>query len=459
MKEIPIQKNEDYVLEITALGSGGEGIGKLNGFTIFVPNALVGDTAKVKMIKVKKSFAYGKLIEILNPSEDRVEPNCEVALKCGGCQLQHMSYKAQLTWKQKKVQDALERIGGLKDIDVLETLGMEEPIHYRNKAQYPIRKEDGKVQIGFFAARSHRIVPSENCTIEHQANRPIIKVVKAFLESQNISIYDEESHKGLVRHLVIKTAYFTSEKMVILVINGEDIKGKELLIKGLKARGVTSIFLCHNTKRTNVILQPSLTLIHGRDHILDKIGDLAFQISPLSFFQVNPLQTKVLYEKALEYADLKGEETVWDAYCGIGTISLFLAQKAKQVYGVEIVEQAIQGAKENAKLNGITNANFFAGKAEEVIPNLYEEGVKANVIVVDPPRKGCDEKLLQTIVKMSPEKVVYVSCDPATLARDLKYLTREGYQVEKVQPVDMFPHSTHVETVVLMSRVKVNTMF
>ena len=450
MKDVPVEKNKDYIVDIYDLGSQGEGIGKYQNFTIFVPQALANEKVKVKIVKVKKSFAYGKLLEIIEPSKDRIHPVCSVATKCGGCQLQHMDYKAQLVWKRKKVQDVLERIGGIKEIQVEKTLGMENPIHYRNKAKYPIRKVDEKVEIGFFAPRSHRIVPTENCDIEHIGNREIIQIVKSFLQKHSISIYDEQTHKGLMRHLVIKAAYFTNEKMVILVINGKDLPHKEEIIEQLKEIGVTSIFLCHNTKKTNVILQPSLTLLEGKSYIVDKIGELSFQISPLSFFQVNPMQTKVLYQKALEYADLKGEETVWDAYCGIGTISLFLAQKAKKVYGVEIVEEAIEAAKENAHINGMTNVSFFPGKAEEVIPKLYQEGVQADVIVVDPPRKGCDEKLLKTIVQMNPQKVVYVSCDPATLARDLKYLTGEGYQVEKVQPVDMFPYTTHVEACVLL---------
>lgn len=452
---IPVEKNEHYTIDIIDIGVNGEGIGKIDNFTLFVPGAVTQDKVEVKILKVKKNFAYAKLTKLIQASSYRTEPACRVANQCGGCQLQHISYTEQLAWKTKKVKDALEHIGGLKEISVNQTLGMENPKHYRNKAQYPIRKEDGKIKIGFFAARSHRIVPSDKCTIEHEGNRDILEIVEKFLNTYDISVYDEEKHKGLVRHLVIKTAYFTTDKMVVLAINGKSLPHQDSLVEALKRHGVTSIILSHNIEKTNVVLHPHITVIYGKDYIIDKIGDLSFKISPLAFFQVNPLQTKVLYDKALEYADLKGNETVWDAYCGIGTISLFLAQKAKQVYGVEIVEEAIINANANAKLNEINNAEFYVGKAEEVIPTLYqEENITADVIVVDPPRKGCDEKLLETLVKMAPQKIVYVSCDPGTLARDLKYLCQEGYTVEKVQPVDMFPETTHVECCVSLVRKK-----
>lgn len=452
--EAVIQKNEHYEIEIIDMGEGGEGIGKINDFTLFIPGVLIGDLVEVRIIKVKKSYGYGKMIKLIKPSPFRQEVGCELDGKCGGCQLQHMNYKAQLEWKQKKVENCLKRIGKLEGIEVEPTLGMEEPYRYRNKAQYPIRKENGKVEMGFFAPRSHRLVPLSDCAIQHAENARIMEIVRKFLQDNDISIYNEETHKGLVRHLVIKTGYHAEEIMVCLVINGKELPQSEKLVQALQEiPQICSIILNHHFEKSNVILGARCTVLAGKPNIIDHIGPLKFNISPLAFFQVNPLQTEVLYQKALEYADLTGEEIVWDAYCGIGTISLFLAQKAKKVYGVEIVPEAIENAKENAKLNNISNTEFFAGKAEEVIPDLYKQGVIADTIVVDPPRKGCDIKLLETLKAMAPQKIVYVSCDPATLARDLAYLTNEaGYKVEKVQPVDMFPHTTHVETVVKLSR-------
>ena len=454
--ETVIQKNEHFEIEIIDMGEGGEGIGKINDFTLFIPGGLIGDLVEVRIVKVKKSYGYGKMIKLIKPSPFRQEVSCELGGKCGGCQLQHMNYKAQLEWKQKKVENCLKRIGKLENIVVEPTLGMEEPYRYRNKAQYPIRKEDGKVVMGFFAPRSHRLVPLSDCAIQHVDNARIMEIVRKFLQDNDISIYNEETHKGLVRHLVIKTGYHAEEIMVCLVINGKKLPHSEKLVKALQEiPQICSIILNHHVEKNNVILGDSCTVLSGKPNIIDSIGPLKFNISPLAFFQVNPLQTEVLYQKALEYAELTGKEIVWDAYCGIGTISLFLAQKAKKVYGVEIVPEAIENAKENAKLNGISNTEFFAGKAEEVIPDLYKKGVIADTIVVDPPRKGCDTKLLETLKAMAPQKIVYVSCDPATLARDLAYLTNEAdYQVEKVQPVDMFPHTTHVECCVSLKKIK-----
>ncbi|MEF9959937.1 MAG: 23S rRNA (uracil(1939)-C(5))-methyltransferase RlmD [Niameybacter sp.] len=450
-----VEKNQFYEITITDIGTNGEGVGKINDFVVFVPEAITGDTLEIKILKVKKNLAYGKIEKILSPSPSRNSETCEVAKKCGGCQLQHMSYAAQLEWKQSKVYNALTRIGGLKDVEVLPTIGMETPAHYRNKAQYPIRKENGKVQIGFYMSRTHKVVDWSTCGIQDPRCEQIIELVKNFLEVNNISIYDEEVHKGLVRHLMIKTGFYTGEIMVCLVINGNELPHSDKLLETLKeVEGLASVLLNVNKARTNVILGHEIKVLEGREYIVDTIGDLKFKISALSFFQVNPVQTKVLYDQALAYAELNGSETVWDAYCGIGTISLFLAQKAKQVYGVEIVAPAIENARENASLNGLDNVQFFVGKAEEVIPEQYANGLTADTIVVDPPRKGCEVALLETLVKMNPQKIVYVSCDPATLARDLGYLAEYGYKVEKVQPVDMFPHTTHVETVVLMTKVE-----
>lgn len=454
-KQIPVIKNEHYTIPIHDLGTRAEGIGKVDDFTVFIDKALPGDIIEARIIKVKKNFAFGKLISVIKPSPLRVEPKCPVASQCGGCQLQHLTYQGQLDYKRKKVQDTLQRIGKIEDVVVNPTIGMDNPYNYRNKAQFPVRKENGKLKIGFFAPRSHRIVDTDVCDIQHESNTQIIQLIRAFLIDQEISIYDEKEHKGLVRHIVTKVGFHTHEIMVCIVINGKTLPGSEELVKRLQTiKNVKSIVLNHNKEKGNVILGRAITTLYGNSYIRDYIGDVEFEISPLSFFQVNPVQTEVLYNKAVEYAQLTGEETVWDAYCGIGSISLFLAQKAKKVYGVEIVPEAIEDAKRNATLNKIENVEFIVGQAEEVIPYKFkEEGIQADVIVVDPPRKGCDESLLQTIVEMGPKRVVYVSCDPGTLARDLNYLTENGFKVVEVQPVDMFPQTNHVECVVLMSRV------
>ncbi|OON99591.1 MAG: 23S rRNA (uracil-5-)-methyltransferase RumA [Epulopiscium sp. Nele67-Bin004] len=446
-----MNKNECYKLEIVDISSEGMGVGKHDNCAVFVPNTIMGDVVEAKIIKVAKNYAVGKLLEIIEPSEFRKDTSCEIAGKCGGCQLQNVTYTKQLDWKRKRVQDAIKRIGKLDGITVLPTIGMDEPSHYRNKAQYPIRKVDGKIQIGFFEKRSHTIVDLNECMIQDSRNTEIIKIVRNFLEQNNISIYKEETHKGLVRHLLIKTSYHFDDIMVCVVVNGEKLPHSDKLVDGLK-NICSSICINVNTTKGNTILGNKSIVLFGEEYIEDKIGELTFKISPLTFFQVNPLQTEVLYSKAFEFARLTGSETVFDVYCGIGTISLFVAKQAKKVYGVEIVESAIENAKQNAVANGIENAEFFVGKAEDVVTDLYGKGATADVVIVDPPRKGCDEKLLDTIMSMSPKRIVYVSCDPATLARDLAYI--KGYAVEVVQPVDMFPHTNHVENVVLLSKVE-----
>ncbi|NLM13953.1 MAG: 23S rRNA (uracil(1939)-C(5))-methyltransferase RlmD [Epulopiscium sp.] len=455
MGELPISKNMHFEMTIEDIGSKGEGIGKINDFTVFVEGGLPGDKIEVRIVKVKKTYGYGKLIRIIEASPMRITPACPHAKRCGGCQIQHFDYQAQLDFKRKKVADNIERIGKLTGVVVHPTLGMKEPFYYRNKAQFPVKMKDGKVQIGFYAQRSHDIVDIQKCYIQDPVNDEIIKIVRNYIEKYNVSVYDEERHKGLIRHILTRVGFQTKEVMVCIIINGQDIPHKDKLIAELtKIPNIKSIVLNHNTQKTNVILGDTITTLWGQDYITDYIGDIKFEISPLSFFQVNPMQTKVLYEKALEYAKLSGDEVVWDAYCGIGTISLFLAQKAKKVYGVEIVEAAIEDARRNAKINNIENVEFFVGKAEEVIPALYEEkGIKADVIVVDPPRKGCDEALLETMAKMQPKRIVYVSCDPGTLARDLKILSEKGYKVEEAQPVDMFAHSVHVECIAGIRRI------
>ena len=451
------RKNDLVTLEIEDCGIDGEGIGKADGFTVFVKDAVIGDTVTAKIIKAKKNYGYGRLMEVLKPSPYRVEPKCEFARQCGGCQLQALSYDQQLVFKTNKVKGHLERIGGFTDIPMEPIIGMDELFHYRNKAQFPVgRNKEGKIVTGFYAGRTHNIIENRDCALGVAENKEVLDRVIAHMEKYRIEPYNEATGKGLVRHVLIRYGYFTKEVMVCLILNGNKLPKEEQLVKSLcEIPGMTSITINVNKKHSNVILGEEICLLWGQEYITDRIGDISYQISPLSFYQVNPMQTQKLYAKALEYADLHGEETVWDLYCGIGTISLFLAQKAKFVRGVEIVPAAIENAKENAKLNGLENTEFFVGKAEEVLPREYKKnGVYADVIVVDPPRKGCDETLLETMIEMNPERIVYVSCDSATLARDLKYLCERGYELRKVCPVDQFGMTVHVETVVLLSQQK-----
>ena len=451
------RKNDIVTLEIVDCGTDGEGIGKADGFTVFVKDAVIGDTIMAKIMKAKKNYGYGRLMEILKPSPYRVEPVCLSARQCGGCQLQAVSYEEQKVFKEKKLRGHLERIGGFTEFPMEPLIGMDNPYHYRNKAQFPVgRNKEGRIVTGFYAGRTHAIIENRDCALGIPQNKDVLDRVIAHMEKYNIAPYDEATGKGLVRHIFVRYGFFTGELMVCLIINGQDLPHqRELVEKLCEIPGMTSISLNMNKKRSNVILGDKVKTIWGEDYITDKIGDISYEISPLSFFQVNPKQTWKLYSKALEYADLHGEETVWDLYCGIGTISLFLAQKAKFVRGVEIVPAAIEDARRNAKLNDIGNVEFFVGKAEEVLPREYEKnGVYADVIVVDPPRKGCDEMLLKTILKMQPKRVVYVSCDSATLARDLRFLCDNGYELKKVCGVDQFPQTVHVETVVLLSQQK-----
>ena len=451
------RKNDIVTLEIVDCGTDGEGIGKADGFTVFVKDAVIGDTVTAKIMKAKKNYGYGRLMEILNASPYRVEPVCPSARQCGGCQLQAVSYEEQKVFKEKKLRGHLERIGGFTELPMEPLIGMDEPYHYRNKAQFPVgRNKEGRIVTGFYAGRTHAIIENRDCALGIPQNKDVLDRVIAHMEKYNIAPYDEATGKGLVRHIFVRYGFFTGELMVCLIINGQDLPHqRELVEKLCEIPGMTSISLNMNKKRSNVILGDKVKTIWGEDYITDKIGDISYEISPLSFFQVNPKQTWKLYSKALEYADLHGEETVWDLYCGIGTISLFLAQKAKFVRGVEIVPAAIEDAKRNAQINHIENVEFFVGKAEEVLPREYEKnGVYADVIVVDPPRKGCDEMLLKTILKMQPKRVVYVSCDSATLARDLRFLCDNGYELKKVCGVDQFPQTVHVETVCLLGKRK-----
>ncbi len=496
-----LDKNDIIELSITDLGAEGEGIGRFDGIPLFVKGAVTGDVIEARIMKMKKTYGYAKVEKVLTPSPWRVTPPCAIAQPCGGCQLQHLTYEKQLEYKQNKVENCLSRIGGIKDISMEPIAGMKEPFYYRNKSQFPVGKDkEGKTVIGFYAGRTHSIIDSRRCMIQHPALPPVLDVIRTFLEEFAITSYDEETGKGLVRHIMLRVGATSGEIMVCLVVNGTKLPKSEVLVErlggmefgvrmvavkdGLQSEAVlmgmskdeymtesddvgqrtfkiTSISLNVNKENTNVILGSQMIPLFGPLYITDSIGDIQYRISPLSFYQVNPAQTKVLYDTALEFAGLTGSETVWDLYCGIGTISLFLAQKAKMVYGVEIVPEAIQDANENAALNGIRNVEFMTGAAEDVLPAFYKEETNAEagkrhpeVIVVDPPRKGCDESLLKTMVEMQPERIVYVSCDPATLARDVKYLGENGYEVKRVKAVDMFPMTVHVETVVLLSNEK-----
>ena len=472
------EKNDELIIDITDMGTEGEGIGRVEGYTLFVKDAIIGDKVRVKVIKTKKRFGYARLMEIITPSKWRVEPACPVARQCGGCQLQHCSYEKQLEWKQQKVTDCLERIGGLDVKDIMEPIiGMDKQYHYRNKAQFPVGYDkEGNLVTGFYAGRTHSIIPCMDCDIQHPVNSIILRAVLEFMKENAITAYNEKECTGLVRHILTRVGMVTGEIMVCLIINGKKLPHKDKLIEKLLAcefddtcvdknsellmknpLKIKSVSLNINMNNTNVILGDKIETIYGSPYIEDYIGDIRYRISPLSFYQVNPVQTKKLYDTALEYAGLKGGEIVWDLYCGIGTISLFLAQKAAKVCGVEIVPQAIEDAKVNAKLNGMDNTEFFTGAAEDVVTEQYAQSdgkLKADVVTIDPPRKGCDEKLLRTVINMEPERIVYVSCDPATLARDLKYLAANGYKVDRVRACDMFGQSYHVETVVLLSQRK-----
>ena len=450
------KKNDLVQVTIEDMSHEGAGIGKADGYTLFIKDAVIGDVVEAKIMKAKKNYGFARLMKVLEPSKDRVEAKCPQARACGGCQLQFMNYEAQLAFKKQKVEANLRRIGGFDDFTIEKVIGMEDPWRYRNKAQFPFGKDkEGKIVTGFYAGRTHSIIPNRNCLLGVKANEVILNEIISYMEENKVEPYDETTGKGLIRHVLIRYGFTTKEIMVCLIINGKSIPNAEKLCRRLETiDGMTSITLNVNQKQTNVILGEKVLPLWGKETITDYIGEVKYQISPLSFYQVNPVQTVKLYQTALEYAELNGNETVWDLYCGIGTISLFLAQKAKQVYGVEIVPAAIEDAKKNAKLNDIENAEFYVGKAEEVLPQKYEkDGVYADVIVVDPPRKGCDEALLSTMLRMKPKRIVYVSCDSATLARDLKILCEEDYRLEKVAVCDMFPSSVHVETVCLLSKL------
>lgn len=477
-------KNDIVTVKIEDIGTEGEGIGKLEGFTLFVKDAVMGDVVEARLVKVKKNYAYARLEKVLTSSPLRVKPVCPYHKQCGGCQIQAMSYEAQLQFKENKVKNNLVRIGGFDRLfieSVMEpVVGMEQPWHYRNKAQFPVGTDkDGRIITGFYAGRTHSIIANTDCALGVEENEPILQKVLAYMQNEKVSAYDETTGQGLVRHILIRKGFTSGEIMVCLVINGKSLPKEDRLVSTLREiPGMTSIWLNYNTKNTNVIMGTEGRVLWGQNTITDVIHrrsieeinsgkdclrydskenapqGITFAISPLSFYQVNPIQTEKLYSLALEYAGLTGEETIWDLYCGIGTISLFMAQCAKEVHGVEIVPQAIEDARKNAERNHIENATFYVGKAEEVLPRLYEEEhIFADVICVDPPRKGCDEACLNTIIKMAPKRIVYVSCDSATLARDLKYLCENGYEIRKVRAVDQFGQTVHTETVCLLSKL------
>ena len=480
------KKNDRIQVRIEDVSDEGLGIGRTEGYAWFIKDTVIGDLAEAGVMKMKKTYGFARLIQVLEPSPWRIEPKCPVARACGGCQLQAMDYQEQLRFKERKIYHNLRRIGGLKqlalpgkggDIDAWDVddedidaegkdarvvemepiIGMENPWRYRNKAQFPFGKDkDGRIVCGFYAGRTHAIIETDDCLLGVEENREILNTIRTYMEDFRISPYEEASHTGLVRHALIRKGFSTGELMVCLVINGKKLPDEEQLTKRLRRiKGMHSISYNINQEKTNVILGKETVNLYGPGYITDKIGDISYRISPKSFYQVNPAQTKKLYDVALEYAELSGNEVVWDLYCGIGTISLFLAQKAKMVYGVEVVPEAIEDARQNARQNGIENAAFFVGKAEEVLPEqFHKHQVYADVIVVDPPRKGCDKACLDTIVELAPMRVVYVSCDSATLARDVKYLGERGYEVTRVRGVDQFGWGVHVETVCLLSQRK-----
>ena len=447
--QVQLKKNDYIDVIFEDLTHDGNGVAKVDGYPLFVANGLPGEKAKIKITKLNKGYGFGRLIELYEESSFRVEPPCPIYSLCGGCQLQHLSYEGQLKAKEKQVRDVLERIGKLEDVQVHPVLGVENPWRYRNKAQVPIGEREGGLIGGFYQQRSHNIIDMDECLIQIEQNDLVLQKVKEICSKYGVRAYNEKTNKGTLRHVMARYGKSTGEIMVVMITRTQDIPNQKKIIEEISQAipGIKSIVQNVNPKRTNVIFGEQTRVLWGEDVIYDFIGDIKFAISARSFYQVNPEQTKVLYDKAIEYANLSGEETVIDAYCGIGTISLFLAQKAKNVYGVEIVPEAIEDARKNAELNGISNAEFAVGEAEVVIPNWYKQGIQADVLVVDPPRKGCDQALLDTIINMKPEKVVYVSCNPATLARDLRILEDGGYKTVEVQPVDMFPQTMHVEAV------------
>ncbi len=451
---IEIKKNEEYIIKIDNYGHEGEGVGKIGNFTVFVKDAIKDETVKIKLIKVNKNYGVGKLLDVMEPSTHRAEAVCSIYKRCGGCNLQHISYEEQLDFKTQRVKDVMNRVGKLEDVNIHNTIGMDVPYNYRNKVQLPVGMKDDDVVVGFYAPRSHDIIDMENCYIQSKLGDKVVEILKDWMRKYKIKAYDEKTHSGIIRHIMIREGFRTKDVMVVVVTNGNKLPDTNAFVDELKANipNLKSVIQNVNNDKTNVILgQKSITL-WGSDTISDYIGEFKFNISPLSFFQVNPLQTEVLYKKALDYAELTGNEMVFDAYCGTGTISLFLSKQAKKVFGIEIIPQAIDNANENKVANGVENVEFIVGKSEEEIPKLIKAGINPDVIMLDPPRKGCEESLLHAIADVKPKRIVYVSCDPATLARDLKVLDDLGYKTVEIQPVDMFPQGHHVECVASICR-------
>ena len=451
--EIPVQKGKKYEIEINSLGSSAEGVGRFKDFTVFVPYTLPGEKAEVLIEEVKKSYAKGRALQILRKSADRIEPKCAIYDRCGGCQLQHLNYEAQLKIKRQQVIDAVTRIGKQPDIPVHATLGAAAPWNYRNKMQFPVGRSKGKTIIGCFAQGSHDIIDTENCYIQKEFNNDIVNAMREIVDKLGIPVYNEDRHTGILRHVIGRVGK-NGECMVVLVTAVKDLQRSKDIVRMLRERLPRLVSVQQNvqTYRNNVIMGRDTKLLWGKPTILDSLGSLTFHISPRSFFQVNTDQAEVLYSKALEYANLTGRETVIDAYCGTGTITLFLAQKARRVYGIEIVKPAILDAEKNARDNHVKNAEFIVGDATVVMPRLYKQGIRADVVVVDPPRAGCTPTVLETFANMKPKRIVYVSCNPASLARDIAILDGLGYHAREVQPVDMFPNTSHVESIALLQR-------
>ncbi|MFA6308864.1 MAG: 23S rRNA (uracil(1939)-C(5))-methyltransferase RlmD [Clostridia bacterium] len=488
-----IKRDEIYTVTITGMNHDGQGVGRIEGMAVFVDGALSGEICEIKILTSKKSYATAELIKIIKKSENRIETFCKHFVNCGGCSLQHMNYDAQLLMKADIVKDSLQRIGKIENVKVNQTIGMDSPFYYRNKAQFPIGIEAGKPVCGFYSRRSHDICNILSCGIQDAVSIAVNEAVKEFISKYKVRVYEEKKRTGLLRHVITRVGFKTGEVMVVIVINGDDLPYKDELVVMIKEKvdgiGLTkvdgisvvndgamqsgdkqkagdgkfeqlrsekavlkSVFLNINTRNTNIILGEKSKKIFGEDKITDFIGKYKFEISPLSFFQVNPVQTEVMYNKVLDYAGLTGNETVFDIYCGAGTISLFLSEKAKKVYGIEVVPEAVHDALKNAEINGIKNVEFIEGDAETVIPALKAKGIIPDVVVVDPPRKGCDESILETIAQMGPKRIIYVSCNPSTLARDLRYLEDNGYKTKEAQPIDMFPWTPHVECVVRIER-------
>jgi len=449
-----LKKNDIHTIEILDISSEGSGVGRIDNFIVFIEGAVHGDICEIKIVKVKKTYAYGIILKIVEKSKFRVPVECAVFKKCGGCTLQHLDYKEQLVLKQDKVEASLKRIGNIEDVDVMPTVGTE-PCHYRNKVQIPVGSQNGKIEMGFYAKNSHDIVSFDQCLIQPEINGDILKIIKGHMKKYNISAYSEREHTGCVRHIFIRAGHITKEIMVCIVVKGKSsdvLTNKEELIQKLnEVSNITSILLNYNNEKTNVIMGEKIEVLFGKNYIEDYIDDIKFKISAKSFYQINSVQTEKLYKNVVEFLSPSKDDIVLDAYCGIGTISLFLAKHVKKVYGVEVVKDAIDNAIENSEINNILNSEFIVGRAEEVIPKKFKR-YDLDMIVLDPPRKGCHEDLLKSVLDISPKKIVYVSCDPATLARDLKTLCQENYEINKITPYDFFPHTMHVESIVLLTK-------